>query len=171
MRVPGVHFSRLPQVFIFFLPQSDCPPTFISTNAACFHLLRYNIVCYILDYLVLHLPMCLPDTNKWAVWKHKSVKPLAQWTHENVSKFNLVTFWSLVAVLLTIIVCQMLGRVGRSCSTLQSHSNTSLACHISRYIIHSHPICLGQKCQRREGWELWCQLEGHQTVSQPDSIW
>jgi len=62
-------------------------------------------------------------------------------------------------------------QVGKSCSTLQSHSNTSLACHVSRYMIHSHPVHLGQKCQRQEGRELWCQLEGHQTVSQPDSIW
>jgi len=29
-------------------------------------------------------------------------------------------------------------------------------------------MCLGQKCQRREGWENWCLLEEHQTVSQPE---
>jgi len=48
-----------------FLPQSNCP-IFTSTNAHLNHFVRYNSLCYSLNYLVLHSLMCSPNAYKWA---------------------------------------------------------------------------------------------------------
>ena len=48
------------------LLQSNCPPIFTSTKVACLHLndfMRYNSICHILNYVVLHLPMYLPSKH------------------------------------------------------------------------------------------------------------
>ena len=51
---------------LHLLPQSNCPPIFTSTKVACLQLndfMRYNSICHILNYMVLHLPMCLPSKH------------------------------------------------------------------------------------------------------------
>jgi len=48
---------------LHFLPLSNCP-IFTSTDVACLllnHFVRCNPVCYILNYLLLHSPMCSPN--------------------------------------------------------------------------------------------------------------
>lgn len=62
-----MHIRTVSELHFSYIPQSNCPPIFISANVPCLHLnhfVRQNSVCFILNYLVFLSPMCSPNTQK-----------------------------------------------------------------------------------------------------------